>query len=88
MRDELEAYGAGLDDKPEVIALNKSDTIDDELADGAGGRAARPRPGARVFPVSGATGAGVEAVLDALVGHIGRIAAEAAAAEEGDWSPL
>src|SRR5918996_2359618 len=31
VRDELEAYGAGLADKPEIIALNKVDTIDDEL---------------------------------------------------------
>jgi GTP-binding protein len=87
VRDELEAYGAGLTDKPEVIALNKTDTIDDELSAALAGELAAAS-GARVFPVSGATGAGVEAVLDALVGHIGRIAAEAAAAEEGDWSPL
>src|SRR3712207_8676458 len=32
VREELEAYGAGLDDKPEVIALNKVDTIDAELS--------------------------------------------------------
>ena len=87
VRDELEAYGAGLDDKPEVIALNKTDTIDDELS-AALAAELEAASGALVFPVSGATGAGVEAVLDALVGHIGRIAAEAAAAEEGDWSPL
>src|SRR5574339_274674 len=30
VRDELDAYGEGLSDKPEVIALSKSDTIDDE----------------------------------------------------------
>src|SRR5574339_833184 len=30
VREELSAYGAGLDEKPEVIALSKSDTIDDE----------------------------------------------------------
>ena len=33
VRDELEAYGAGLADKPEVVALNKADTIDDELVE-------------------------------------------------------
>ena len=33
VRDELDAYGAGLEDKPEVVALNKADTIDDELAE-------------------------------------------------------
>ena len=39
VRDELDAYGAGLTDKPEVIALNKCDLIDDELAEGARRRA-------------------------------------------------
>src|SRR3569832_108425 len=33
VREELESYGAGLADKPEVIALNKVDTIDMELTD-------------------------------------------------------
>ena len=32
VRGELTAYGAGLADKVELIALNKADTIDDELA--------------------------------------------------------
>src|SRR3712207_3128437 len=31
VRDELEAYGEGLEDKPELLALNKADTLDDEL---------------------------------------------------------
>ena len=31
VRDELDAYGAGLADKPVVLALNKIDTLDDEL---------------------------------------------------------
>ena len=31
VRDELDAYGAGLLDKPVVVALNKVDTLDDEL---------------------------------------------------------
>src|SRR5918998_4203663 len=33
VRDELDAYGAGLEEKPEVVALNKSDTLDDEMMD-------------------------------------------------------
>jgi GTP-binding protein len=87
VRDELEAYGAGLADKPEVIALNKTDTIDDELSAALAAELVAAS-GSPVFPVSGATGAGVEAVLDALLGQIGRITAAAAAAEESDWSPL
>jgi GTP-binding protein len=84
VRVELEAYGEGLEDKAEVIALNKCDTIDAELAEALAGEL-RAASGAPVFAVSGATGAGVDAVLDTLVERIGR-AGEAA--EEADWSPL
>jgi GTP-binding protein len=86
VRDELDAYGAGLGDKPEVIALNKVDTIDAELTAALAAELAAAS-GAKVYPVSGATGEGVEAVLDAVLGHVGRLAEESRA-EEKDWSPL
>ena len=86
VRDELDAYGEGLTDKDEVIALNKCDLIDDELAAALSAELAE-ESGAPVFAVSGATGAGVDAVLDALVQRIGKIAA-VKADEEPDWSPL
>ncbi|WP_114953065.1 GTPase ObgE [Sphingosinicella terrae] len=86
VRDELEAYGAGLDDKSEVIALNKTDTIDEELTAALAEELAA-ESGAPVFPVSGITGEGVDAVLDAIVERLGR-RAEAAADEEEGWSPL
>jgi GTP-binding protein len=84
VRAELEAYGAGLADKAEVIALNKSDIVGDELAEALAGEL-REASGAAVFPVSGATGAGVEAVLDVLVRQLG---GKAEAEPEPDWSPL
>ena len=89
VRDELEAYGDGIDQKPEVIALSKGDTIDDELAEALAAEL-REESGAEVFVVSGATGAGVEEVLNALLAHIGQLNRTAANAdeEEGDWSPL
>ena len=31
---ELDAYGAGLDDKPRLVALNKLDLADAELGEG------------------------------------------------------
>jgi GTP-binding protein len=83
VRGELEAYGAGLDDKTELIALNKCDTIDEELATALAAEL-HAASGARVFPVSGATGGGVDAVLDAIVTALG--AQEKV--EEPDWSPL
>jgi GTP-binding protein len=86
VRDELDAYGAGLTDKDEVIALNKCDLIDDARAAALVAELAA-ESGAPVFAVSGATGAGVDAVLDALVQRIGKLAA-VKADEEPDWSPV
>jgi GTP-binding protein len=85
VRDELEAYGAGLADKPEVLALNKSDTLDDELIDALAAEL-EAEAGVRPLPLSGATGAGVEAVLDALLEHLAP--AKAPAGEDQTWSPL
>jgi GTP-binding protein len=86
VRDELEAYGAGLEDKPEVVALNKADTLDDELLDALSDEL-EAECGTRPLRVSGATGTGTEAVLDAIIGHLG--AQQAQEAEEAsDWSPL
>jgi GTP-binding protein len=87
VRDELDAYGAGLTDKPEVIALNKCDLIDDELAEALAAEL-EAESGAAVFAVTGATGAGVDAILDALIDRIGRLAGEAAGPEDAAWTPL
>ncbi len=88
VRTELDAYGAGLADKPEVLALNKSDTLDEELI-AALSDELEAEAGTRPLPLSGATGAGVTEVLDALLPHIA--AAKEADREEkeaGSWSPL
>jgi GTP-binding protein len=86
VRGELDAYGAGLEGKIELIALNKCDLIDDELA-GALAAELRAVADAPVFAVSGATGTGVDAVLDTLVERLGGTAAAETEAEP-DWSPL
>src|SRR3982751_4613456 len=85
VRDELEAYGEGLADKPEVLALNKSDTLDDELIEALAAEL-EAEAGVRPLPLSGATGAGVEAVLDALLEHLAP--AKEKAEEDQTWSPL
>jgi GTP-binding protein len=84
VRDELEAYGAGLGDKTELIALNKCDTMDDEMAEALAAEL-NAASGERVFLVSGATGAGVGAVLDAILAQLG---IQQKAVEESDWSPI
>jgi GTP-binding protein len=86
VRDELDNYGAGLEDKPEIVALNKADTLDDELLDALSDEL-EAECGQRPFRLSGATGHGAQAVLDAIVGYLGEQAAKADD-EEGEWSPL
>ncbi|MEL6876919.1 MAG: GTPase ObgE [Pseudomonadota bacterium] len=95
VREELSAYGAGLEDKPQLIALNKIDLADDELAEGFA--AELKAAGAdKVFAISGASGAGIEALLDAVLGYLpDRTATETNVAEVenededgGEWSPI
>jgi len=87
VRDELDAYGAGLEDKPEVVILNKSDTLDEEMLQALAAELAE-ESGLTPFPASGATGGGVEAVLDALLTHFDAREASERGEEEEDWSPL
>ncbi len=66
---ELDAYGAGLADKSQIIALNKADLLDDELmADIASDLIAAGA--AKIIPISGATGQGVEGLLDEIIGFL------------------
>jgi GTP-binding protein len=76
IRAELAAYGAGLDEKPEVVAISKSDAVPPERIDKIK-RSLRRTAGSTPLTVSAATGAGVEKVLRALAGEI-------AAAKTGD----
>ena len=69
VRRELKEYGAGLEKKPEILALNKIDALTDEEIKkrrAALSKAAR-KP---VLALSGAAGKGVKEVLSALLKHI------------------
>src|SRR6516162_7993028 len=70
VRAELEAYGHGLRDKPEIVALNKADALGPEEPKKQKDRLKRA---ARKTPllISGATGAGVKEALRALAEVIG-----------------
>lgn len=92
---ELEAYGEALEGKPRLVALNKIDMADAELI--AGFAEELKAAGAEeVFPISGVTGEGVEALLDAVLSYLPqRTATEQPrqTADEdddgpGDWSPI
>jgi GTP-binding protein len=65
VREELDAYGAGLAEKPEIVALNKIDAVEPRAL-AARQRALAKAAGRKVLLVSCATGKGVDAVLRAL----------------------
>jgi GTPase len=88
VRHELEAYGEGLEDKTEILALNKIDALDEEtIAEKAAELEAAA--GVKVRRVSGFAKIGVTELLReayAMVqAHKGEIAAEDAGPE--DWKP-
>ncbi len=69
VRAELEAYGQGLRERPEIIVLNKADAL---TAEEIKEQTARLRRAAKTKPLvaSAATGAGIEEALRALVAVI------------------
>ena len=95
VEDELEAYGEGLEDKPRLIALNKIDLADAELAEDYA-KELRAAGADDVVPISSATGAGIDKLLDAVLSYLpDRTATETKgseiediADEGGDWSPI
>ncbi|MXP47186.1 GTPase ObgE [Altererythrobacter luteolus] len=94
VQEELAAYGAGLENKPQLIALNKLDLADAELAEGFA-KELMDAGADEVFAVSGATGQGIEQLLDAVLSYLpDRTSTETNAAEEESideaepWSPI
>jgi GTP-binding protein len=86
VREELDAYGAGLADKPEVLALSKSDSVDAKALSALRKKLAK-KSGGEVLTLSAASGEGVDAALDALIAAIGIEEAPTEAAEAA-WRPL
>ncbi|MBW4982415.1 GTPase ObgE [Mameliella sp. CS4] len=87
--NELDAYGAGLSDKPRVTVLNKIDALDAEEREFL--KEELEAVGAEnVMLMSGASGEGVTEVLRALRPHVeARRAADRPAdpEEDGTWQP-
>jgi len=89
VRAELEAYGGGLADKHEVVALNKTDAMSAQEIKQQVGRLKRAA-GKTPFAISAAAGTGVADVLRALIAAIGpaRGTADAhAGADAPAWQP-
>jgi GTP-binding protein len=89
VRGELDSYGAGLDDKPEIIALTKADLLDDKTRTKAA-KALEKESGARVFPVSAPLEEGLDPLLDAIIERLATapVNEDPEAAHEGSWSSL
>jgi GTP-binding protein len=94
VRRELKAYGAGLEKKAEIVALNKIDALtEDEIKTRREKLAQATRK--PVLLLSGATGKGVKQALSALLRHVGakhvsKAAAKPRAAKSSPepWHPL
>lgn len=96
---ELEEYGAGLEEKHQILALNKGDLLDEELMSSVADdlKAAGVN---EIYPISGATGDGLETVLNKLLEAIGENSSIEKKEQETDseyleddtpskdWSPL
>jgi GTP-binding protein len=87
VRRELEAYGAGLAEKPEIVTLSKIDAIDDETLKAQTDRlkrAAKRKP----LRLSAASGAGVREALRAVLAVIDEAKAGEERAEPAPaWAP-
>lgn len=91
VRNELSAYGEGLAEKPEIVALSKADALSPELLKE---QLARLKRAAKRMPIvlSAASGEGVEAALRAVLAVVEAARAEEAresapAQEEAGWRP-
>ena len=69
IRKELEAYGGGLADKPQIIGLNKCDSLADEDTARIS-QALSKESGSRVMCLSAILGDGVKEIVQSLLRHI------------------
>ena len=87
VRGELDAYGNGLAEKPEIVALSKTDALDAETLKAQKDRLRRAAKRTPLL-ISAATDDGVIEALRALLGFIDTAKVEAGEAEpEPAWQP-
>ena len=90
VRTELEAYGAGLDTKTEILALNKIDAMsEDDIAEKVA--ALEAVSGRKVMRISGVAGTGIKEICgkawDVVLENRRIEAAREAQAGEDGWTP-
>jgi len=89
VREELAHYGAGLHEKPEVVALSRIDIADKKTVEKA--RKGLIKAGAaEPLAISAATGEGMDALLDRIIETLGPEAQKSEPEGEPNevWSPL
>jgi GTP-binding protein len=85
---ELKDYGAGLDEKDEIVALTKADLLDDKARAKLIKRLEKAT-GKTVYPISAPLDEGVGTLLDAIIERLGDPARESrSVADEKSWTPL
>ena len=89
VRGELNSYGAGLADKPEIIALSKADLLYEKERSKLLKKLEKAT-GAQVFPISAPLNEGIDPLLDQLVETLGSPAEPAREEAEAErrWSPI
>jgi GTP-binding protein len=87
VRHEIEAYGQGLDEKPEIVALSKADALDEDTLREQVAKL-KEASGQTPYVISSAANQGVQEVLQALLSVIdeAKVEEEPVAAQE-DWRP-
>ena len=87
VRRELEAYGAGLADKPEIVALSKVDAVDARTLKAQSERLRRTAK-RKPLLLSAATGAGVTEALRAVAAVMDETKASKTQAQRAPaWTP-
>ena len=86
VRAELAAYGAGLAEKPELVALSKADALDEKTRREKA-RALKAATKRAPFIVSAVSGEGMTELLRAAYATVRREEAEARAPASEDWRP-
>jgi len=86
IRGELDAYGHGLNEKPEVLVLNKIDAIPKAVL-AKKKTSLEKASGSDVFLMSGVSGEGVNEVLRAIVKLVAKRNKKDAPARAKQWAP-
>ncbi|MEE8438327.1 MAG: GTPase ObgE, partial [Micropepsaceae bacterium] len=88
IRSEMSAYGHGLADKPEIIALNKSDAIDKNMT-ARERKSIEENSGTKAHVISGVSGEGVQDLLYELARIVAnaRSTAQRTGETVESWSP-